>query len=102
MIHLFYDNSALLSEELSRELQLLLRREVFVKFLHILILHIVPLRCLVYTGYAVKISRDQLPAKEEGIILSLRQIMVAYPKLPCEGEPAFAVKINVTLKNTVK
>ena len=89
-------------EYLPWKLQLFLRRKFLIKFVHFLVLHIVTMRSLIHSCNTFKIPRNQLSAQEKGIILSLRQIMVAYPKLPCEGEPAFAVKINVTLKNTVK
>ena len=41
-------------------------RKLFVKRVHILILHIVPLWSLIYPGHIIQISRDQLLTEKEG------------------------------------
>lgn len=54
-----------LSKYLPRELLLLFGRKLFIKLIHILILHIVPLWSLIYPGHIIQISRNQLLAEKE-------------------------------------
>ena len=54
-----------LSKYLSRQFQFLFERELFIKFIHILVLHIVTLRSLIYPSHTMQISRNQFFAEEE-------------------------------------
>ena len=62
-------------EQLPRQLQFLLKRESLVEFLHLAISHIIPLRRLINTCDAVKVSRNQFLAEEERVIRAFRQVM---------------------------
>ena len=88
-------NSSIRLENLSRESQLLLRGKVFVKFLHVRVVHIVALRGLIYAGNTVQIPGDQLPAEEERVIRPLRQIVIADTEVPGIIKAALPVEADV-------
>ena len=86
------------SDQLSRQFQLLLRGKASVEFLKGLRLPLrgeVALRRGVFPGDAAEIPGDQLPAQEEGVVRSLRQVVVADAELPGVSKAAFAVEEDV-------
>lgn len=85
-------------DNLSRKFQLLLCGESLVEFLHIGIIHIISLRCLVYTGNAIEVSRNQLLAEGKGVIRAFRQVMIADTKLTGISKAALAVESDIAFK----
>ena len=90
-----------LSENLSRQFQLFLRGKAFVEFLDIGIVHIIALRRLIDARDVIQVPRNQLFAEEEGRIRVFRQIVIPDSKPAGIIEAAFAVKIDIPLKQSL-
>ena len=85
-------------KKLAGEFQLLLQGGRFVEFLRVCVVHIVAPGRLVYAGDSVQVAGDELPAEEEGIVCTLRQIVIADAEIPGVGKAAVAVEADVALK----
>ena len=72
----------------------------FVEFLHVRVIHVIALGRPVHAGDPVQVTGDQLLAEEEGVICTLRQIVIADAEAPGIGKAAVAVKPILPSKST--